>query len=285
METHHSKLSRGYKDRQEEYMPLWDSVQRGLEKATQEATRIAKTQRLRATIDGLSRQINAQNSNILNKCMELFLAGQLTQAELLPLCQEMVSLQQHLAQAQAELKQLQASQAQSSGTQPGAPNLYLSPETGGPAPYPSMDEALAPTVYVPPPAYQSYLDSTNEYSVPPPPPGVEPTVSSIDTIRMNWEVLPSAPRTEPRLCTVCRAELPPGNAFCHNCGAPVQDNDSEHLPTVRAGNLEPFYPGGQETMRSDTPVTPVTPVTPSPPSPQLPITGASDAGAKENEGV
>jgi len=254
-------------------MPLWDSVQRGLEKATHEATRIAKTQRLRATIDGLSRQIQAQNSNIFNKTMDLFVAGQLTQAELLPLCQEMISLQQHLAQAQAELKQLQASQAQSSGTPSGvAPNPYLSPEPGAPATYSSMDEPIAPTVYAPPPPYQSYLDSTNEYSVPPPPPGMELTVSSIETIRMNA----AAPRAEPRLCTACQAELPPGNAFCHNCGAPVQENDSEHLPTMRAGNMEPFYSGGQETIRADTPVTP---------PPQLPISGVSGAGAKENEGV
>src|SRR5712691_12870974 len=98
METHHSKLSRGERDRQEGHMPLWESVQRGLEKATQEATRIAKTQRLRSTIDGLSRQIHAQNGNILNKTMELFIAGQLTQSELVPLCQEMVSLQQQLTQ-------------------------------------------------------------------------------------------------------------------------------------------------------------------------------------------
>src|SRR5438128_4929356 len=100
---------------EEELMPLWDSVQRGLEKASQEAARIAKTQRLRSTIDGLTRQMNTQHSAIFNKTMELFLAGQLTQGELLPLCQEMVNLQQQLNQAQNELKQLQASQSQPTG--------------------------------------------------------------------------------------------------------------------------------------------------------------------------
>ena len=81
-------------------MPLWDSVQRSLEKASQEAARMAKTQRLRYTIDGLSRQISTQSNNIVNKTMDLFTAGELTQSELLPLCQEITNLQQQLNQAQ-----------------------------------------------------------------------------------------------------------------------------------------------------------------------------------------
>src|SRR6266480_6657365 len=107
-------------------MPLWDSVQRGLEKASQEAARIARTQRLRSNIDGLSRQMYAQNNAIFNKTMELFVSGQLTQSELLPLCQEMINLQQQLNQAQNELKQLQAQ-----SSQPPGPTSY--PSTGEPS--------------------------------------------------------------------------------------------------------------------------------------------------------
>ena len=87
-------------------MPLWDSVHRGLEKASQEAARIARAQRLRATVDGLSRQMQLQNSLLINKAMELFIAGQLTQNELLPLCQALAQLQYQLNQAQIEMTQL-----------------------------------------------------------------------------------------------------------------------------------------------------------------------------------
>src|SRR5439155_877631 len=146
-----------------------DSVQRGLEKASQEAARIARTQRLRSNIDGLSRQMYAQNNAIFNKTMELFAAGQLTQSELLPLCQEMVNLQQQLNQAQNELKQVQAqaSQAQTSGpqTQTGTSNPYLPP---GPAPYPSTGEGFAHTLYAPPPP----ADLTHH---------IEPTLRRADT--------------------------------------------------------------------------------------------------------
>lgn len=214
-------------------MPLWDSVQRSLEKASQEAARMAKTQRLRSTIDGLARQLSTQSNNLVNKAMDLFSAGQLTQSELLPLCQEIANLQQQLNQAQNELKQMQATQPQTTGPQ-ALP--------GGQATYPPTGEALPPNVYTSP-EYQSYLDSTQGVTVPPPPPGVE---SATETIQMNAGVAP-LPSTATRRCAVCQAELAPNNAFCHSCGAPVQDTNSPHLPTVRGGTLEQLYPDGQAT--------------------------------------
>jgi len=231
-------------------MPLWDSVQRSLEKASQEAARMAKTQRLRYTIDGLSRQISTQSNNIVNKTMDLFTAGELTQSELLPLCQEITNLQQQLNQAQNELKQIQATQPQTTGpqTMPGAPNPYLSPGAGGQATYPPTGEGPSETVYAPPPPeYQSYLDTTQGMSVPPPPPGGESlTVSSTETIQISAGVAPPPSAVAGR-CAVCHAELAPNNAFCHSCGAPVQDINSPHSPTVRGGTLEQIYPGGQTT--------------------------------------
>jgi hypothetical protein len=223
-------------NKQEESMPLWDSVQRSLEKASQEAARIAKTQRLRSTIDRLSRQVNTQQATIFNRTMDLFIAGQLTQSELLSLCQEMVQFQQQLNQAQLELKQLQSSQAQ------GQPNQYApTTEVGsGPAPmpYPPTAGDQLQTGYAPPlPEYQSYLDSTQEGAVPPPPPGVEPlTVSAVETVMMT--PADAAPAANKQFCLVCHAELPPNIAFCHSCGAPVQNANSSHSPTIRAGKIE-----------------------------------------------
>ncbi len=216
-------------------MPLWDSVQRSLEKASQEAARMAKTQRLRSTTDGLTRQISTQINNLVNKTMDLFSTGQLTQSELLPLCQEISNLQQQLNQAQNELKQIQATQPQTTGPQtlPGAPNPYLPAGPEGQPPYPPANEGLPSTVYAPPPPeYQSYFGSTQEVTVPPPPPGVE-SLTAIETIQMSAGVAPP-PSAATRRCPVCQAELAPNNAFCHSCGTPVQDINSPDLPTVRA---------------------------------------------------
>ena len=244
-------------------MPLWDSVQRSLEKASLEAARIARTQRLRSTIDGLARQINSQQNNIFNKAMDMFVAGQLTSSELFPLCQEMMNLQQQLNQARNELQQLQAqaSQAQPTSPQASGPNPQLPPGQSAPA---------APL------EYQTYLDSTSSVTVPPPPPGVESlTVSAMETVRANQGVPFSAPSAN-KLCSNCQAELLPDNAFCQNCGAPAQLNDSQHLPTMRGGILEHIYPGEEATMRADEPVKL------SPPSPQV---QQSPAESTQNEEV
>jgi len=246
-------------------MPLWDSVQRSLEKASQEAARIARTQRLRSIIDGLSRQINTQNNAIVNKAMDLFVSGQLTQSELLPLCQEMMNLHQQLNQAQIELKQLQAqaNQSQSSQVSPAPlppqsmpnPNQLPPPVTTEPGQVPyttASTEGEQNALHAPPPPeYQSYMDSTTSNTVAPPPPGMEPlTVSAIETMRINMapSLSPAPSQTGSRLCTVCRTEIQPNMPFCHNCGAPVQEGDSLHSPTIRAGSFEQLDAHEQATQ-------------------------------------
>ncbi len=195
-------------------MNIWDSVQRGLEKATHEAARIAKAQRLRTTLEGLSKQIETQQGAIVSKAMELFQHGQLTQNELFVLCQELHNYQQQFIQAQSELKQVQSN-----------------PGTQG-------TQANSATIYVQPP-YQPY-DSTIPSLVPPPPPGVTPlTVSSFDTIVV------ASPQSEQTHCSACQAILVPGNAFCHNCGASVHP-DAVYQPTIR-GSIEE----GDEAKQSE----------------------------------
>src|SRR5947209_4421087 len=126
-------------------MNLWDSVHRGLEKASQEAARIAKIQRLRGNIDNLSRQIHTHHDNLLRKVLDLFSAGQLTQSELIPLCQELASLQQQLHMFQQELKQLQNLGTPS--VQPAQPAAPIAPH---------------------PPEYHAYSESTVPVQPPPP---------------------------------------------------------------------------------------------------------------------
>ena len=180
-------------------MNIWDSVQRGLEKATHEAARIAKGQRLRATIESLSKQMETQQGAILGTAMDLFKNGQLTQNELLVLCQALHNSQQQFTQAQSELKLIQSN----SGIQVAQPTAYTQS------------------------SHQPY-DNTLPALVPPPPPGFEPlNVSSLETMRMP-------PTThEQTQCSTCQASLIPGNAFCHNCGTPVATDTASYQPTAR----------------------------------------------------
>jgi hypothetical protein len=187
-------------------MNIWDSVQRGLEKATQEATRRARTQRLRSTIDSVTQQIHTQEDDLIVRTMEIFAAGKLTQSELLPLCQTLISLQQQLEQAQHELNLVQ-SQSQT----------QLPPTTG------AVTTPIA--AYTPPPPNYEAYDQTMPAPPPPPPPGIT-EFSAFSTMQMG------TPGTGKRLCMHCQAELIPGNAYCHNCGAPTQQNATAQQPTT-----------------------------------------------------
>jgi hypothetical protein len=209
-------------------MNLWDSVHRGLDKASKEAARIARTQKLRSTIDGLGRQINSQHDTLINMVMNLFISGNLQQHELLPICQEIVNLQQQLNQTQNELYQVQQGQAAS-----GSPDLHNMPPQSE-IPVPPTAAATPGSAYAeatPPPDYQSYSTAT-----PPPPPGVEPsTISSLDTV---IQPPPPPPGIVTRRCQACQTEVALDITYCPRCGSFIQISGSEQLPTMRSSAID-----------------------------------------------
>jgi hypothetical protein len=230
-------------------MPLWDSVHRGLEKASHEAARLARVQRLRSSSETLVRQVQALNETMLHKTMELFVAGQLAQPELALLCQELIHLQQQLNQAQTELKQLQTNAPQPSAT-PEGNFASLPPGSTEGASYPQANqESMATMLAPPPPEYQSYLESTEAVDVPPPPPIIAAGEANI--IQARGE---NAPSSIPR-CPVCHSEIEPQHAFCQQCGSPIQNNYPVQQATVRASRIDSAgtETGDQETVRAQEP--------------------------------
>jgi hypothetical protein len=260
-------------------MNIWDSVHRGLEKASSEAGRIAKGQRLRSSIDKVGRQINEREKALLNNVMQLFNAGVLTQAELLPLCQELMQTQQQLTQLQAELQQVQQAQT-STGAPAGntgapatvpptqfAPNafntypsqnstnpytdsgsqpydqFYADAPLAAPPPPPGMADTLLPMPVPPPPPGVSV--PAEPMPVPPPPPGVPGfTVSALPT-----QLVPQNTPTSARQCTQCGVVALHTNAFCQNCGTPLE-NAGVHQPTVMVSNSSPLGFEDQGTVRA-----------------------------------
>ncbi len=250
-------------------MNLWDSVHRGLEKASQEAGRIARVQRTRSAIDKLTHQIETNEKAVLHKAMELYTTGRLTQPELLPICQELMYFHQQLAQSQAELKQLQS---QAPPTPQPAPNHYTQPGDvyNTPSSYSSvpLDGTLPATVV----ATQSTTPP------PPPPPGVDPlTISAKETLIIGGESSEIPPPPPPpdaaayneetylveahtparpqstTTCPSCGTPASPNNQFCHNCGTALQPSAQDHQPTVRAGTQPSIATSGQETVRASEP--------------------------------
>ena len=226
-------------------MNIWDSVQRGLEKATLEAGRIARIQRLRSTIDNLSRQTTLQQSNLITKAMEVFAAGKLTQSELLPICQELTSLQQQLEQAQAELKIIQS---QGTTIQPQTTTSH------SPLPPTSVSGSdLAATVFAPPPPgyqHQQPFDATMPAPTPPPPPDTEASaLDELKTLAMGTGGAITPDSGQQLLCTHCGAERIPGYVYCAHCGYPVEGLQVAHLPTVLGSSVASPYTADLETMR------------------------------------
>jgi len=224
---------------------IWESMQRGLEKASQEAARIGRMQRLRSTVDSLSRQLTTQNNLLVARTMEVFTAGQMTQSELLPICQDLVILKQQLEQAQNELKAL----TNQGPTQPGQiPTGHYPPNSEITATIP----AFPPVPTAPPPPGYPTIESRGSIPPPPPPPGVQPpTLSALDTLFINTgdpSNPQSLPTTQRPRCPQCQAELVPEHMYCRNCGSRIDSSEIEHLPTVRSG----FSSTGQETTRADT---------------------------------
>lgn len=203
-------------------MPIWDSVQRGLEKASQEAARMARTQRLRSTMDNAARQMNTLSSSIVNKTMELFIAGQITHPELLPLCQELENLRQQFEQMQNEMRQIQAAQTQTQGQLPPGASPYPPAMGSNPALYPSTITDAGATQYAPPPPeYSSYVGSTEEDLTPPPPPDVVSAYPAAQPIAGALR------------CPACGYEVQPHHTFCQSCGTRIQSNQQGYQDTVR----------------------------------------------------
>lgn len=143
-------------------MSFLESVQHGIEKASQEASRLAKIQHLHSVASDLLMRSNQESHDLIAKAMELFQSGKLTQSELLPICLQIATFQQHIAEVQAEIQKIQAEAqtqahpAPQAPTPPGYPPYPTQagatpPPPGYPYAYPPYPGAPAPTAPAAPP--------------------------------------------------------------------------------------------------------------------------------------
>lgn len=154
-------------------MSFLESVQHGIEKASQQAGRFAKIQHLHQVINDLTFKSSKESQDLVMAVMSLFQSGKLTQSELLPLCQQITTYQQQIAEVRAEITKIQAEaqeHAQQQGGPPAppfpaapAPPAYPPPYAGVPTP-PGYPPYAVPPGGTPPPGYVPY----------PPPPGYPP---------------------------------------------------------------------------------------------------------------
>jgi hypothetical protein len=211
-------------------MNIWDSVQRGLEKASQEAARIAKAQRLRSTLDNTAQQLNTQQGQVITKAMELYLAGKLPPGDLFAACQELQNTHQRLSQLQSELNQIQSQQNASGSSNPGTSGNQARNQGA----MPNAPDSQA-TQYIPQDSQSAYAPPPFDSAIPPPPPGMEANSGQGGQSTESIGMVAPPPLVERNHCPTCHVALIPGNAFCHNCGTPVAFAANSQQPTVRGG--------------------------------------------------
>lgn len=88
-------------------MGLFDSVQKGIEKASAETSRLVRVNRLKQQIDGKRIEITQQSIALANRTMELFGSGQPLPPELVGFCQAIVALQNQIVAIDEEIRQTQ----------------------------------------------------------------------------------------------------------------------------------------------------------------------------------
>lgn len=88
-------------------MSFLESIQHGLEKASQEATRITKIQHLHNVVNDLTFKTSQQGQTLIAQAMDMYHNGRLGQGELVVICQQIATYQQQINEVQEEIQRLQ----------------------------------------------------------------------------------------------------------------------------------------------------------------------------------
>src|SRR6185437_9674049 len=93
---------------------------------------------------------------------------------------------------------------------------------------------------LPPSEYPLYA-STIPAPPPPPPPGLEPgNIDAMATTIMGGESFPATNQQRP--CPQCGTIALANQAYCQNCGTPLENREAAQLPTQRSSTGEEAKP-------------------------------------------
>ncbi len=213
-------------------MSFLESIQHGLEKASQEASRITKIQHLHNVVNDLNFKAAQEGQALVAKAMEMYHQGILAQGELTAICQQIATYQQHLNEVHEELQRLQ-NDAPAEDAQPPLP----------PSPYPAAPAPQAGYPYPAPPAgyppYPAAPAPQPGYPYPTPPAGYPP--------------YPAAPAPAPQAGYPAASYSPSGEPPTRP-GAPVAEDEPPTQPLSVASEqpaAAPAAPAPQSTEQPE----------------------------------
>lgn len=214
-------------------MSFLESIQHGLEKASQEATRLAKIQHLQSVANDLNFKTAQQGQYLIAQAMNMYHRGILAQGELTAICQQIALYEQQINEVGAEIQKLKKNEDAQEDQQVTA---VPPPPTG----YPAVPAQPYPTGTVPPP-YPAY-PNTGAYPV-----------------QTGYPGYPASPGNEQPTQQLSTSNEPPTSP-----GAPAQVNEAPAQATphkssthhraaaTTAETSAPAPAAGQSSAQSDT---------------------------------
>jgi hypothetical protein len=265
-------------------MSFLESIQHGLEKASQQAARITKIQHLHNVAHDLNFKASQQGQTLVARAMEMYHNGILAQGELTAICKQIADFQQQLHEIQEELQRLQsdgdeqqeiaeppplapgyqgypqATPDQTSATGALAPGYPAYP-TGYPAPQPVAPGYPAPAGYPPYPPQGDYPTSAGipvqqPASAPPVPSSKQPTqpltLSGGPPPAPEEPVPQSAPPAHPHRATHHRS----ASAASPEPAATTDQQSAPPAGTYANGTLPPIYSPFAQSQAASAPPEP-----------------------------
>lgn len=217
-------------------MSFLESIQHGLEKASQEAARITKIQHLHNVANDLTFKASQQGESLVAKAMEMYHGGILAQGELTAICQQLATYQQQLNEVHEELQRLQ--KPEDEAAQQAAP---VPPAPAGYPAYPPAPPAQSNATGTVPPGYPPYPAPQAGYPPYPAPAGYPPYPAQAGypaytgtPTQPGYPTYPASPSGEPPT----------------RPGAPAQISETDTQP-LTVSNEPPTRPGAPAQESTD----------------------------------
>lgn len=249
-------------------MSFLESIQHGLEKASQQAARITRIQHLHHIATDLDFKASQQGQNLVGKAMEMYHNGILAQGELTAICKQIADYQQQSHEVQEELQRLQSDedgQQEIPAPPAPAPGYQVYPQAAPAQAYPAGPVPPGYPAYPTPPAgYPPYPPQASYPAAPglpvqqpayaPPPASTRPPTQPL-SLSSETPTAPGAP---------AQASAPPAHphkaaAHHHAAPAPAAESDQSSAPppgTYANGALPPIYSPFAQSPATSAPAEP-----------------------------
>lgn len=233
-------------------MSFLESIQHGLEKASQEASRITKIQHFHNVINDLTFKASQQGQTLIAQAMDMYHNGRLGQGELVVICQQIATYEQQINEIQGEIQRLQ--QHEESAPQAPIPPVPSPAYSAYPQEAPTAP-LLQPSDNSEPPTVPAQASQVAQEASPPP---AKPKRHASTHKESSTATPPEAPASTETPATsapgsYAQGVLPPVYSPFAAAPAPTTDASSATAPNEENAAATPAKPKAHHTKKAAAP--------------------------------